>query len=174
MRDLKLYDHRMISWYYSIPTVPSHLMCSCSQHTVFWLSFFPQRLEFSLKGRKSLIILLVEDATHFWFFFSAQYSRLRQALQPIKFQICLKRFKGKDTLLCVSFCPFFVILVKVITFCGKRTKWRMFFLLWNVKTAQIWPEQYVRVKQYELCALYTRNVQNTAAPTFNTVLSTGL
>lgn len=100
MRDLKLYDHRMISWYYSIPTVPSHLMCSCSQHTVFWLSFFPQRLEFSLKGRKSLIILLVEDATHFWFFFSAQYSRLRQALQPIKFQICLKRFKGKDTLLC--------------------------------------------------------------------------
>lgn len=45
-------------------------MCSCSQHTVFWLSFFPERLEFLLKGRKSLIILLVEDSTHFWFFCS--------------------------------------------------------------------------------------------------------
>lgn len=53
---------------WSVDHTPSHLVCSCSQHTVFWLSFFPQRLEFSLKGRKSFI-LLVEDATHFWFFF---------------------------------------------------------------------------------------------------------
>lgn len=48
-------------------------------------------------------------------------------------------------------------------------------ILWQKNEMKdVFPEQYVRVKQYELCALYTRNVQNTAAPTFNTVLSTGL
>lgn len=52
MRDLKLYDHRMISWYYSIPTVPSHLMCSCSQHTVFWLSFFSPKIRVFVKRKK--------------------------------------------------------------------------------------------------------------------------
>lgn len=168
MRDLKLYDHRMISWYYSIPTVPSHLMCSCSQHTVFWLRFSPQRLEFSLKGRKSLITLLVDTFLIFLFcsVLKAASGSPTHQISDLPETIQRERY--------TSVCFFLVILVKVITFCGKRTKWRMFFLLWNVKTAQIWPEQYVRVKQYELCALYTRNVQNTAAPTFNTVLSTGL